>query len=485
MKGIADMQGTRLEKDVVVIGAGISGLATAYRLHKAGLDVLVLEKSASVGGALQTEKRDGFLIDLGPNSTLDTSPEISGFVDELGLAERRVNANSSANRRYILRDGRLCPLPMSPPAFLSSKLFSWRAKIRLFAEPFIRPAPQDKEETIAEFVERRLGREFLDYAINPFIAGVYAGDPQKLSVRSAVAKIYALEEKYGSLIKGAIKGARERKKRAETDKTKAQLFSFRDGMIELPATLQKALAERVLTECAVLQVSQSSEVSGTYEVAFSQDGVVRRVMTRSVIFTTPAFVTAELLQNFSASPADVLKEMTYPPVVMVFLGFKNELKCRPLDGFGFLVPEVEQRKILGCIWSSTIFPERAPAGGAALTTFVGGMRQPELAELPEDELAHLVQEELKDLIGLQTLPDVIKVKRWSRAIPQYELGHQSRIETLTEFEKKCPGLFIAGNFRGGISVGDCIIQSARTANRVQEFVGQSTARVREKRVSTE
>lgn len=479
------MQETRLEKDVVVIGAGISGLATAYRLHKAGLDVLVLEKSASVGGAIQTEKRDGFLIDCGPNSTLDTSPEIRGFVDELGLAERRVNANSSANRRYILRDGRLCPLPMSPLAFLSSKLFSWPAKIRLFAEPFIRPAPQDKEETIAEFVERRLGREFLDYAINPFIAGVYAGDPTKLSVRSAVAKIYALEEKYGSLIKGAIKGARERKKRAETDKTKAQLFSFRDGMSELPATLQKALAESVLTECAVRKISQSAEVSGTYEVAFSQDGVDLRVMTKSVIFTTPAFVTAELLQNFSASPADVLKEMTYPPVAMVFLGFKNKVKCRPLDGFGFLVPEVEQRKILGCIWSSTIFPERAPAGGAALTMFVGGMRQPELAELPEDELAHLVQEELKDLIGLQTLPDVIKVKRWSRAIPQYELGHQGRIETLAEFEKKCPGLFIAGNFRGGISVGDCIVQSAHTANQVQEFVGQSTARVREKRVSTE
>ena len=477
------MQGTRLEKEVVVIGAGISGLATAYRLQKAGLDVLVLEKTASVGGSIQTERCDGFLIDCGPNSTLDTSPEIRGFVDELGLANRRVDANSRANRRYILRNGRLCPLPMSPPAFLSAKLFSWPAKIRLFAEPFIRPAPPDKEETIAEFVARRLGREFLDYAINPFIAGVYAGDPTRLSVRSAVAKIYALEEKYGSLIKGAIKGARERRKRSETDKTKAQLFSFRDGMSELPTTIQKALAETVMTACAVRQVNPFAEGLGTYEVAFSHDGIDRRVRTKSVIFATPAFVTATLLHRFSASTAEVLKEITYPPVVMVFLGFKNKVPCRPLDGFGFLVPEVEQRKILGCIWNSTIFPERAPAGGIALTTFVGGTRQPALAQLPDDELARLVQEELKDLIGLEAVPDVIKVKRWSRAIPQYEVGHQSRIEMLTEFEKKCPGLFVAGNFRGGISVGDCLIQSACTVDRVLRFVGGNAGRVRERTVS--
>ncbi|RMF64041.1 MAG: protoporphyrinogen oxidase, partial [Calditrichaeota bacterium] len=191
-----------LRKDAVVIGAGISGLATAYRLQKFGLDVLVLEKSSRVGGAIHTEELDGFLVDYGPNSTLDTSPKIRGFIEEIGLGSDRIVANASASRRYILKHGELLPLPMSPPQFLGSRLFSLRAKLRLLREPFVSPAAPDKEETIAEFVERRLGREFLDYAINPFVAGVYAGDPKRLSVRSAVAKVYALEKNYGSLIMG-------------------------------------------------------------------------------------------------------------------------------------------------------------------------------------------------------------------------------------------------------------------------------------------
>ncbi|MFQ5708594.1 MAG: protoporphyrinogen oxidase, partial [bacterium] len=220
------MSDQSVEKDAVIIGGGISGLATAYRLLKSGLDILLLEKSAHIGGAIHTEEFDGFLIDYGPNSTLDTSPRIGGFLKEIGLQDERVAANANAKRRYILKNGQLLPLPMNPPQFVMSRLFSLRAKLRLLREPFISAAPHDQEESIAEFVERRLGREFLDYAINPFIAGVYAGDPCRLSVRSAVSKIYGLEKKYGSLIKGAIKGAKERKKRRESDKTKAQLFSF-------------------------------------------------------------------------------------------------------------------------------------------------------------------------------------------------------------------------------------------------------------------
>jgi oxygen-dependent protoporphyrinogen oxidase len=468
-----------LQKDIVIMGAGISGLATAYRLSKSGLDILVLEKSDHIGGAIRTEECDGFLIDYGPNSTLETSPKIRSFVEEVGLGEDRVGANTAAKRRYVVRDGELQPLPMSPPAFLTSKLFSAGAKLRLVKEPFIAAAPDDKEETIAEFVERRLGREFLDYAINPFVAGVYAGDPARLSVRSAVSKIYALEKNYGSLIKGAIKGVKERKKRGDTDKTKAELFSFKGGMSQITAALTSALDDRIVTEVEVKKLDEPS--AAEYVVDFSRGGEQVRVSARGLVFTTPAFATADYLAPLSVSLAQELRDIVYPPVAVVFLGFKTNVACRPLDGFGFLVPQVENRKILGTIWSSTIFPNRAPEGGIALTTFVGGMRQPDLAEQDEESLSEMVRDELRQLMDLRGTPDVVKVKKWRRAIPQYELGHQKRLDAVQEFESQHRGIFLSGNFRGGISVGDCIIQSEGVAEKVHEYcdVGQRPVEVSE------
>ena len=458
-----------VKKDCVIVGSGISGLAIAFRLKKAGLDVCLLEKSPRVGGSILTEKQDGFLIDCGPNSTLETSPKIGDFVKDVGLAAQKIYASDSAKNRYILRNGILNALPMSPPAFLISKLFSWKAKLRLFAEPFIAPAPEDKEETIAEFVKRRLGQEFLDYAINPFIAGVYAGDPEKLSVRSAVAKIYALEKNYGSLIKGAIKGAKARKKRTETDKTRAQLFSFKNGMAELVHAISAKIAETILTSTEINQITKISEREYAISVKSNK---IEKIIANSVIFTTPAFATADFIQSFDTVCAGKLREIHYPPVAMVFFGFKNKNKvqCRPLDGFGFLVPKVEKRKILGTIWSSTLFPNRAPAGGIALTTFVGGMRQPEVLNCDDEALSNLVRSELADLLNLKGKPDIVKIKRWERAIPQYALGHQQRIDAIEQLEKNNPGLFLSGNYRGGISVGDCILQSEVVANLVIESV---------------
>jgi oxygen-dependent protoporphyrinogen oxidase len=455
-----------IEKDTLIIGAGISGLATAFRLQRAGLDILILEKSDHIGGAILSQQHDGFLIDYGPNSTLDTSPKIREFIKAVEIEERRVNANASASRRYVLRSGVLQALPMNPPQFIKTKLFSWRAKLRLFAEPFISPAPADKEETIAEFVKRRLGQEFLDYAINPFVAGVYAGDPDRLSVRSAVAKIYALEKNYGSLIKGTIKGAKERKKRAETDKTRAQLFSFQNGMGELVEALKKNLGDCIQTKTEIKRIRRSDD---SWTVEYTQAGKPKTVTAKSLIFTTPAYVTANLLQALDPNLFEKLREIVYPPVAMIFLGYKTQPQCRPLDGFGFLVPKVENRNILGTIWNSTIFPNRAPETGIALTTFVGGMRQPELVSRDDDELLKLVQSDLREIMGLAQQPEIVKIKRWEKAIPQYELGHQQRINAAENFELNHPGVFISGNFRGGISVGDCIVQSESVAEKMSEF----------------
>ena len=457
------------KKDAVIIGGGISGLAIAYRLQRAGLNILLVEKSARVGGALLTEEIDGFLVDCGPNSTLETSPEIGHFMDEIGLQGRRIYANPSAKKRFILKNGNLLALPMNPFQFLACRLFSIQAKLRLLAEPFIPAAPEELEETIAQFVRRRLGKEFLDYAINPFVAGIYAGDPARLSVRSAAAKIYALEKNYGSLVKGAIKVAKQRQKMSETSKTKARLFSFQNGMTELANALAEILANSIQKRSILDRVELPGASGDFYTLSISQKTKRIKIAAKSLIFATPAHVTAGYLKSIDKSLSAKLQKITYPPVAVVFSGFKKQVPCRPLDGFGFLVPRVENRRILGTIWNSAIFPNRAPEGGFCLTTFIGGMRQPDLPQLDDRELGELVFDELKDVMQLQEKPDVLRIKRWEKAIPQYELGHQNSINEIEKLETEHPGLFISGNFRNGISVGDCIVQSKSLSSKIVDY----------------
>ncbi|MDO8549599.1 MAG: protoporphyrinogen oxidase, partial [Ignavibacteria bacterium] len=230
---------------IVIIGAGISGLTTAYLLNKLGYDVTILEKKKAPGGSIETVVENGFLFDKGPNSALETHPLIGQLIEELDLSEQLVYASKEANKRYILKNNLLHALPMSPPAFFKTKLFSPAAKLRLMAEPFMGKSKDGYYQSISEFVKRRLGKEFLDYAINPFVAGVYAGNPDELSVKSAFPKLYELEEKYGGLIVGAIRSIKERKKRAEKSKQNAKMLSFKDGMQVLPKAISKHLGIKV------------------------------------------------------------------------------------------------------------------------------------------------------------------------------------------------------------------------------------------------
>ncbi len=459
----------RARPSVAIIGGGISGLATAWWLHKASIDVTVLERESELGGTMQTVHDRGWLVETGPNSALETTPLFKTLFSDLELNDEVVYAGEVGNNRYILRDGILHPLPMTPPAFLKSKLWSFPGKLRLLKEPFVGRA--SKEETIAEFVERRLGREFLDYAINPFVAGVYAGNPEQLSVCAAFPKLYALEEKYGSLIKGQIRGRQERKRRAEQSKDRARMFAFRSGMQIFPRTLGDALKKKVMTGMHVQRIAEVRKGNlTTYEISGTKKGKKFSLKADAVITAIPSYVTAKLLSRFDATLTQSLKDIYYPPVVEVFLGYKTSDIRRPLDGFGFLVPAKERRRILGTIWSSSLFPGRAPQGQAALTTFVGGSRQPEITELSDDSIVKVVTEELSSIMGISGCPTYRRIARWKRAIPQYNLGHLSIVRQMEGFEQQHPGVFISGNFRGGISVGDCIINSEKTALRVQDFL---------------
>jgi oxygen-dependent protoporphyrinogen oxidase len=455
----------RKRKRIAVVGAGISGLCSAYWLDKNGFDVYVFEKDNRVGGSIITEKENGYLIDLGPNSALETSDTLRELIRELGLEEQKVYGNEASNNRYVVRDGKLHPIPMSPPKFLKTKLFSTSAKLRLLKEPFIKPT-NGNDISLADFVRYRLGEEFLNYAINPFVAGVYAGDPENLSTQAAFPKLYALEQKYGSFIKGTIKGARERKKRGEVSKDRAKLFSFIDGMQIFPDTIAAKLDGKITLNA---QVELLSKNNSGLEIEITINGKKESEIYDLVILSTPADGLLRILAKLASQEAERIGKTEYPPVAVVFMGFKQDKILRELDGFGFLIPKIENREILGSIWSSTIFPQRAPEGYAAFTTFVGGTRQPENGLLSDDKLEEIVINDLNDLVGLNGTPDYIKIKKWQRAIPQYTMGYPEIQKMFNDLEDRFPGLYFAGNFRRGIGMGDSVLSAHETVQKIIEI----------------
>jgi len=460
----------RLDADVVVVGAGLSGLATAFRLAQQGVRLRVVESAARPGGVIGSVRRDGALYERGPNSGLDTTPLINELLAAAGIAGERIDASAEAARRYILRDGRLAALPTSPPALFATRLFSWRAKLALLREPFVKAAAADAEETVAAFVRRRLGAEFLDYAIEPFVAGIYAGDPEKLSVPAAFPRLFALEQKYGSLIRGQIIGARERKKSAEKAKNAAVSFSFREGM----QTLTDALARGLLIEHGVRAAGLRREVDGTF-VLECERGDRFELRSRSVVLAVPAYEAARIVARLAPAAAAALQAIVYPPVATIASCYRRADVAHPLDGFGFLAPRKESPPILGCLFSSSMFSGRADASNVLLTTFVGGARSASLALHSEDELAAGVTVALQGYLGAQQ-PLWQVVTRWPQAIPQYTLGHLQRIAAVEGAEAAAPGLRFCANWRGGVSVADCIKSAQASAEAVQHTLRQPAPR---------
>lgn len=451
-------------KRIAVVGAGISGLCCAYWLNKNGFDVHVFEEAKRIGGSIITEKENGYLIDLGPNSALETSDVLRELIRELGLEGQKVYGNEASNNRYVVRDGKLHPIPMSPPKFLKTELFSARAKLRLLKEPFIKPT-DGNDISLADFVRYRLGDEFLNYAINPFVAGVYAGDPENLSTQAAFPKLYALEQKYGSFIKGTIKGARERKKRGEVAKDRARLFSFIEGMQIFPDTLADMLKGKITTGRKVKLIKRNGQA---FELVISKNSNNETQLFDLILLSAPTDSLSHILSEIVSPEADRIEKTEYPPVAVVFMGFRKEKILRDLDGFGFLIPKIENREILGSIWSSTIFPKRAPEGYAAFTTFVGGTRQPENGLLPDNKLEQIVLKDINDLVGLNGIPDFVKIKKWDRAIPQYTMGYPEVQRIFSELEVRFPGLYFAGNFRRGIGMGDSVLSAHETVQKIIE-----------------
>ena len=453
--------------DTVVIGAGISGLSVAHGLEQRGRTVAVLEAAPQAGGVIATTHRDGALFERGPNSTLDTSPLINELLDDAGLRAQRVEPSAAASKRYVVRDGKPIALPTSPAALVTSPAFTLGAKLRLARELFVAPGPPGVEESIAAFVRRRLGREFLDYAIDPFVAGIYAGDPERISVAAAFPRLLALEQRHGGLIKGQIRGARERKKSQEVAKNAAASFSFRDGMQTLTDGVGSTL-DRVRCGARVARVRRGP--GGVFEVEGEHGGAPLRRTARAVVIATPAYAAADLVRDLAPDAAAALAAIEYAPIAVVAAAFRRADVAHACDGFGFLVPRRENRRVLGSLFSSSMFPNRAPDDAVLLTTFVGGRRDPEVVALPDEAIVKIVLSELDALVGASGAPLLTEVVRWRRAIPQYELGHLGRIGRVEQAEITLPGLGFCASYRGGVAVGDCVKNGHDAAARLARWL---------------
>ncbi|MCC5940484.1 MAG: protoporphyrinogen oxidase [Balneolaceae bacterium] len=440
---------------IAVVGAGITGLVTAYSLQKKGFYCEVFEKNTAPGGAMKTVKTDGWQVEYGPNTLLLKDKAVKDFIEEMDLLPAKISANPNAEKRYILKSGELVPLPASAGGAVSTPLFSLKAKLRVLAEPFV-SKNDNPDQTVAEFAERRLGSEILDYAINPFVAGIFANNPDTLSLRHAFPAMHNLEQEYGSLIWGSFSGA---KKRKEAGRIPRELISFKDGIRELPGTISSKL-DNIRFNKDISSIEK--KLDGWYLIS----GTKQFGPFDNVVLNTPLYKWSSEFLSVDKETMEKIESVNYPPLSVLCLGFRKEDVRHPLDGFGFLVPEKERRSILGALFSSTLFDNRAPAGHHLLTVFIGGGRQPRLASLETDKLLPLVIDELKDIIGLEGDSVFVDHIYWPKSIPAYHVGYDEVLHTFDNIEQENPGLFLAGNFRHGISVPDCIMNGQKLADRI-------------------
>ncbi|MGM0823361.1 MAG: protoporphyrinogen oxidase [Pseudomonadota bacterium] len=446
------------EPSFLIVGGGITGLSLALELGRQHKSVTLVEADEVLGGNIRTVNEQGWRMELGPN-TLMSKPSLYQLIKSLDLTDNVVFPPSSSAKRYIVKDGKPIALPSSVKSALTSPLLGIEGWRHLLMEPFRKPASH--EETLATFVQRRLGRNILGHFFDPFVSGVYAGDPEQLSAKAAFPRLYRLEQKHGSLLRGGIaqmfSSKEQRAKDREDgfpDEWRGKLLNFSKGL----STLIDGIRDE-LEKLANVHIVTGSKVENVFKKNNQWHVVDQTEQTFSssdLILTTPAHVSGSLLKNVSPELQYELESIAYPPLAAVVLGYPATAVEHPLDGFGMLIPSKEKKQTLGALFSSTLFPHNAPDGHVLFTCFIGGRRSPNTVEQSDTQLVDIVTSELSQLLGIHACPVFTKVARWPKAIPQYEVGHFARIAIIDEGAKKFTGLHLLGNWRDGISVGDCI-----------------------------
>lgn len=448
--------------DFLIAGAGITGLTLAFLLKQAGKTVRVIEQGDQPGGAIRSVRDGDWLAECGAGSILESSEHITRLIKDANLENEVVPASAAAQKRYLVKNGQISPVPASVPAFMWSGLLSRQAKWQVLREPFIKPV-EKQDEALANFVRRRLGHELLDQFVNPLVGGIYAGDPEQLSVRHGFPRLQKLEDQHGSLIKGQIKGAKKDPARKEIPRNKARTFSFQKGVQTLPLRLAELLGNSLKLTTAVDSITHKNP---GFEAELNQKGTSEIITADQAILTIPAHSLGSVSLNGETGIWEPLTEIPYAPLSVINLGFHQKNIRHPLDGFGVLIPEKENYRILGVQFNSTVFEARAPENHAMLTVFLGGMRHPTLPAKPGNEQIDIALHDLRKLLGIRSDPEYVNFTNWQKAIPQYEVGYHRYLHRMKQVEEQFPGLHLAGNYRGGIAVGDCVVNAFMLSNKV-------------------
>ena len=443
----------------LVIGGGISGLVCGYALRKAGIDAQVVEASQRPGGVIHSLTRDGFLLELGPQSFSGT-PALRDLCTELGISNELLQAPARAPR-YVLIDGQLRPVPLSPPAFFLSSLIDASTKWAVARDILGRSTPPDGDESVAAFVRRKFSSQLLDRLVGPFVSGIYAGDPERLSIRSAFPQLYEAELATGSVVRGMLRLAKSRKGPRE----RPTLLAFREGNETLIRALANKLGPALFTETAATGISRRQD--GSFAVHLQSHGRGDESFSaKSVILATPTDIAGKLLAPLDSSFESLLSPIEYAAVAVISLGYRKKDVGHSLNGFGFLVPRSAALRVLGCVWNSSLFPGRAPEGQALLTSFVGGTTDSAAATLEPQELVSLVHRETSPVLSVKSAPIFSNVTIWPCALPQYNLGHADRLAALAKLCARFPGLRLTSNYLRGPAIGSCVEQALAVAEEV-------------------
>jgi protoporphyrinogen/coproporphyrinogen III oxidase len=456
---------------VAVIGAGISGLSLAHELMARGREVAIFEASPQPGGKVGTRVRDGFTLEAGPNGFLDSEPATLELVAALGLEGRLRRASPASKRRFVLTRGVVREVPASPKLMFSSVL-SVPGRLRLLLEPFTRRG-KSEDESLASFMRRHLGREAADVLVDAVQSGIYAGDPERMSVAAVFPKLAAMDQQYGSLLVGMMRsrpsqsppgseaggphGSSPAAAPLSARRRGSELCSFDGGLGTLIAALAEQLGPRL--RCSTRVTALGLEGAG-WTLTLDESGRPGTFRARQVVLALPPTPAAALVRPLDQDAAAALSEIRSAPVAVVHLGYAPGTVVNRPQGFGFVVPYREGRPLLGILYVSSFFPWRAPDGAVLLTCMLGGVRHPEVLERDETGLAALAREQVRDTLGISVEPSLVDVVRWERAIPQYEIGHSARLERLERGLARLPGLFAIGQGYRGVGLNDCV-RSAR------------------------
>jgi oxygen-dependent protoporphyrinogen oxidase len=441
----------------VVVGAGAAGLGAAVELQARSRDVLVIDPADRPGGVMRTDHVGGYVIERGPNTFQVKAPMLASLRRD-GLDSGLQKASPASRLRCVYHEGRLVPVPMSPVALVRTPLLSGRAKGRLLLEPFLRRG-DGAGESVAEFVERRLGPEVVSNLVGPFLTGVYAGDENELGAEAVFGSLVGFERRAGSIVTGGLAGLFGRR----GPKGLRGIHSGRNGL----GPFARTLAERLVEPPALgTRVSGIRREGGEWLVSVAGAGGESRLRTRRLVVATPARAAAEILRGVSPAAADELEAIRYAPIVSAAVGVKPEDVASPIEGFGFLVPRAAGIRLLGCLFMSQLFPGRAPAGHELLQCMIGGLRWPEAVDLPDDVIAKQLRADLDRVLGLRGDAEVVTMTRYTEAVAQPGRDHLRRVERIRAGLRDQPGLALAGSYLAGVSVPDSFACGAAAAREV-------------------